>query len=141
MVSNIADTHARPYSAVALGAVTIDGSATHGSGVPIAPDELPTAASVVWISGAGAASRIQSLPDLHDTDTPFGSAGDNYMVDQVEIATPDASTATLTNRIDPGSGSNGSPLRYVFPNQGAASSSASFRRRRHSRPSPARWPT
>jgi hypothetical protein len=119
MVSNIADTHAVPYSAVALVPVTSDGSASHGSGVLIAPDELLTAASVLWMSGAGAASSIEILPDLHETDTPFGSAGDNYLIDQVEIATPDASTASLTNQIDPGSGSNGSPLRTVFPNQGA----------------------
>lgn len=74
MSSNIADTHAFPYSAVGLIADTIGGVASHGSGVLIAPDEMLTAAHVVFTQGIGTASSIFVVPDLNGSDTPFGAS-------------------------------------------------------------------
>lgn len=74
MASNISDTHAFPFSAVGLVADTLGGSASHGSGVLIAPDELLTAAHVVFKQGVGSASSIFVVPDLNGSDTPFGAS-------------------------------------------------------------------
>lgn len=73
MTSNIADTHAFPYTAVGLVADTIGGVAQHGSGVLIAPDEMLTAAHVVWAQGVGTASNLFVVPDLNGLDVPFGN--------------------------------------------------------------------
>jgi V8-like Glu-specific endopeptidase len=167
-----------PYDAVCQITVTLpNGQQSHGAGVLIAPDEVLTAAHLVWQQGVGAATSVTVLRGLNPpapgsptTVTDFhyfaindsngispvaaqadfallhvspllnfpamflrpnfaggevnitgypDSAGGNYMFNQVETATTDPSTATLTNQSDPGSGSGGSPVWYVTPNQGA----------------------
>src|SRR4051812_30555685 len=105
MASNIADTHAFPYPAVASINDTIGGVAHHGSGVLIAPDELLTTAHVVFTTGVGTAStgQISVQVDRNDTDTPFGTSTVTdfhyFSISDADFATNDVSTR-IDNQAD-----------------------------------------
>src|SRR5690242_5567752 len=64
-----------PYDAVVRIDVTFsDGTRADGSGVMIAPDEVLSAAHMVWQTDHGGfAATVTVTPALNGTDAPFGS--------------------------------------------------------------------
>ena len=67
------DTASLPYGAVVRITDTIKGVRYQGSGVLISPDEVLTAAHVVWSAGVGLATDIQVTPGYAPGLAPFGS--------------------------------------------------------------------
>jgi V8-like Glu-specific endopeptidase len=70
-----AQTTQFPNDAVVYVTDTIDGIEYQASGVLIAPDEVLTAAHVVWSTTGGAASDIEVSPGYNEGDAPFGTVG------------------------------------------------------------------
>ena len=63
-----------PYSTVVYITDTIGGESFQASGVLISPDEVLTAAHVVYSSTEGTASNIVVTPAYEDGSAPYGSA-------------------------------------------------------------------
>ena len=75
--SILADPTTYPYSSVVRVSDTIGGKGWLGSGVLISPDEVLTAAHVVWTSGVGVATDVQVQPGYTNGTSPFGSLSGN----------------------------------------------------------------
>lgn len=69
-----ADSSTSPTDAIVRITDTIGGLEYQGSGVLISPDEVLTAAHVVWSATMGAASDIVVTPGYESGTAPFGSA-------------------------------------------------------------------
>ncbi len=83
------DTRTFPYGAVVLVTDTIGGVRYQGSGVLISPDEVLTAAHMVWSSVSGMATDIEVTPGYSSGIAPYGRF---------------KGTATHVNRIDDAGG-------------------------------------
>src|SRR4051794_17397094 len=64
------DNRSFPFSSMALIVDTIGGFGHHGSGILIAPDEVLTAAHVVWDAGIGEASTVLVQIARNGSDVP-----------------------------------------------------------------------
>ena len=73
----MANTDAYPYSAIAFITVDIGGVGYEGSGLLLSPDEVLTAAHVVYTSGIGTAVNIQVSPGYNNGSAPFGTISGN----------------------------------------------------------------
>jgi V8-like Glu-specific endopeptidase len=71
-MSIISNTTLYPWYDVVYIESTIGGFTFQGSGVLIAPDEVLTAAHVVYISNLGAATSTEVIPAYNKGQTPFG---------------------------------------------------------------------
>jgi V8-like Glu-specific endopeptidase len=68
------DSAEYPYrSVVQIQAQLPDGSSIQGSGVMVAPDEVLTAAHMVWEQGVGTATGVEVIPGYNQGAEPFGS--------------------------------------------------------------------
>ena len=67
------DSTSFPYSTFVRIITTINGNQYQGSGVMISPDEVLTAAHVVWQTGAGLATNVQVTPGYSAGLAPFGT--------------------------------------------------------------------
>ncbi len=68
----MADTASFPYGSIVRITDTINGRNFQGSGVLIAPDEVLTAAHMVWRTGIGVATDIEVTPGYSQGLAPFG---------------------------------------------------------------------
>ena len=63
-----------PYSSVVLVQTTFsDGSSWNGSGVMVGPNDVLTAAHMLWHADAGYATSVTVTPGYDDGSAPFGS--------------------------------------------------------------------
>jgi V8-like Glu-specific endopeptidase len=67
------DTTKYPYTTVVeIDSRFPDGSESLGSGVMVGPDEVLTAAHMVWHQGIGSATSVTVAPDRNQNATPYG---------------------------------------------------------------------
>ena len=67
------DTSSAPYNAIVRLTVRKADGMYQASGVMISPDEVLTAAHVVWTTGQGIATNITAYPGYDNGATPYGA--------------------------------------------------------------------
>ena len=67
------DTTSAPYNMIVRVTVRFGAYGYQGSGVMISPDEVLTAAHMVWMTGVGVATNVMVSPGYEAGATPFGS--------------------------------------------------------------------
>ena len=71
------DTTSSPYNAICFITVSSGGIGYEGSGVLLSPDEVLTAAHLVWTTGVGTATNIEVSPGYNNGSAPFGTISGN----------------------------------------------------------------
>ncbi len=73
MGDGMVDTTVSPYKSIVRITVRMNGGTYQGSGVLISPDEVLTAAHLVYTTGVGLATNIQVTPGYNSGVAPFGT--------------------------------------------------------------------